>query len=307
MDTVADILSCAAHPRPTALTVGSFDGVHLGHRRLLETLVRAADARGLVPAVMTLDPHPRQLFAPGSAPNILTTAAQKNRLLAASGVGAHFTLPFTRETAAMDREAFVRDVVVRQCGARLLLVGHDFRFGRDAAGSFEYLREHAGTFGLEVARVDALILDGECVSSTLIRERVLQGAVEDAARCLGRPYALEGPVLAGRGIGRTLGFPTANLAPGNLAVPAHGVYIAETLVDGHTWPSAVNIGIAPTVRNEDALVETHLLGFTGDLIGKTVEIIFHRRLRPEQRFSSLEDLKAAIRRDLDTVHAHFSS
>ncbi|MBW7865603.1 MAG: bifunctional riboflavin kinase/FAD synthetase [Candidatus Hydrogenedentes bacterium] len=305
MNTVANVLDSAPPPSPTALTIGSFDGVHLGHRRLLDALVEGASQRGLLPAAMTLDPHPRQFFAPHNAPNILTSNGQKARLLAAAGVQTHFVLPFDAQVARMEPECFVRDIVLGRCNARLLVVGHDFRFGRAAAGTHDYLQENADRFGLEVTQVEALVLGGQLVCSTFIRERILQGEVDALRAYLGRDYAIEGRVVSGRGMGAQIGYPTANIAPHNSAIPAHGVYAAETLVDGTAWPSAVNIGIAPTIRSEEVLIESHLLGYAGDLEGKTVEVVFHRRLRPEKKFPSLDALTAAIAADVEAVRAHF--
>ncbi len=305
MNTVANVLALDSPIAQTALTIGSFDGVHLGHRRLLDTLAKGAATRGLQPAVMTLDPHPRQFFAPHNAPNILTSNGQKARQLAAAGIQTHFILPFNAQVARMEPECFLRDIVLARCNTRLLVVGHDFRFGRDAAGTHEYLKENADRFGLEVMQVDALVLDGQLVCSTFIRERILQGEVDSLRKYLGRDYAIEGCVVSGRGMGVQIGYPTANIAPHNSAIPAHGVYAAETLVDGTAWPSAVNIGIAPTIRSEEVLIESHLLGYSGELAGKSVEVVFHRRLRPEKKFPSLDALIAAIAADVDAVRAYF--
>jgi riboflavin kinase/FMN adenylyltransferase len=287
------------------LTIGSFDGVHLGHRRLLDTLLAKAREIGGIPAVMTLRPHPREFFSPKHAPNILTAPALKERLLEEAGVELLFVLPFNAEVASMDRQAFLEDVVLDRCHARHLIVGHDFAFGRGAAGNYEYLQSVAAVHDLDVAQVPALYLRGERVSSTIIRERVLQGDLEEAEQFLGRKYAILGEVVRGRGMGKQLGFPTANIPPHNLALPAHGVYVAEACVDGVWMPAAVNIGIAPTIRHDSAMVEAYLLDYEGDLVGKTVEIRFHRRLRPEKKYDSLDALIAAIAADVAEVRAFF--
>ena len=298
------------HPAPgegVALTIGSFDGVHRGHRALLDRLNAEARQSGLPSAVMTLRPHPRQFFNPGNAPNILTSDAQKARLLEELGVDALFFLPFDASVANLDREAFLRDIVVGRCDARKLVVGHDFRFGRGAAGTFEYLLETAPGLGVEVCQIDPLFAAGQCVSSTIIRERILQGEVESVEEFLGRRYSIEGEVVRGRGIGHELGFPTANVAPHNSAIPAHGVYAAEALVDGTRWMAAVNIGIAPTIRQEAVTIEAYLLDFDGDLAGRVIEVIFHRRMRPEKKYPSLDALIAAIAEDVAQVRAYFSA
>jgi riboflavin kinase/FMN adenylyltransferase len=160
---------------------------------------------------------------------------------------------------------------------------------------------------MEVCQIDPLFVGGQCVSSTIIRERILQGEMESVEGLLGRRYAIEGEVVTGRGIGNQLGFPTANVAPHNSAVPAHGVYAAETVVDGHPWMAAVNVGIAPTIRQEQMTIEAHLLDFHGNLVGRVIEIVFHKRLRPEKKFSSLDELIAAIAEDVAVVREHFRS
>jgi riboflavin kinase/FMN adenylyltransferase len=254
---------------------------------------------------MTLRPHPREFFTPKHAPNILTAPSQKRQLLEQAGVDVLFVLPFNADVAAMDRRDFLEQIVLRRCNARSLIVGHDFAFGRGAAGNFEYLREVGPELGLAVRQVPALFHHGERVSSTLVRERVLQGDLEEAEAFLGRRYSIVGEVTRGRGMGRQLGFPTANIPPHNLALPAHGVYVAETLIDGVWRPSAVNIGIAPTLQHDSPVVEVYVLDFEGDLVGRELEVRFHRRLRPEKKYPSLEHLIAAIAEDVAAVRAYF--
>ncbi|MBI3192584.1 MAG: bifunctional riboflavin kinase/FMN adenylyltransferase, partial [Pedosphaera parvula] len=180
-----------------------------------------------------------------------------------------------------------------------------FAFGKDAAGNHTYLEAMAPRLGFAIEQVPPLVVEGERVSSTLIREYILQGDLDHVERFLGRKYSIVGEVKRGRGMGAKLGYPTANIEPGNYAVPVHGVYIAEALLDGNRYQAAVNIGIAPTIRHEDIMVEAFLLGFNEDIVGKQLEVIFHRRLRPELKFNSLPDLIAAIGRDVEAVRAYF--
>lgn len=306
MQIVENLLDHSPDPKAVVLTIGSFDGVHLGHRALLDRLVNKARQCSLPSAVMTLRPHPRQFFNPGNAPNILTNDHQKARLLEAVGVDTLFFLPFDASIASLDRAVFLKDIVVGRCRTRKLVVGHDFRFGKGAQGTFEYLAETAPGLGIEVSQIDPLFAGGQCVSSTIIRERVLQGEVESVEGLLGRRYAIEGEVLRGRGIGNQLGFPTANLAPHNSAIPAHGVYAAEAFVDGQRWMAAVNIGIAPTIRQEEVTIEAHLLDFQGDLVGKVIDVVFHKHLRPEKKYASLDTLITAIAEDVAAVRSYFA-
>jgi riboflavin kinase/FMN adenylyltransferase len=182
-----------------------------------------------------------------------------------------------------------------------VIVGHDFRFGKDAAGDYALLLEMGAELGFRVGQVPPLMVDGERVSSTTIRERVLEGDLEEAEAFLGRPYSVVGEVVAGRGIGATLGFPTANVRAHHTAIPAQGVYAAEVLLGNRCYPAAVNIGIAPTIRHEDTVIEAFLIGFNEDIRGREMEIVFHERLRPEKKFASRQELTAAIHRDVETV------
>ncbi len=287
------------------LTIGSFDGVHRGHARIVSRVIEEARERGGTAALMTLQPHPRQFFLPGNAPNILTCLEQKKRLLAAAGLDTLFILPFNAEVAAMPRERFVEEIILDRCHAEKVVVGHDFAFGKDALGNYEYLKERAPELGFDVEEVPPLIVGGERVSSTLVREAVLQGDMAQARRLLGRPYSMLGTVVRGRGVGRGLGFPTANIIPSTGAVPAHGVYAAKALLEGQTHIAAVNIGVAPTIRQADITVEAFLLDFERDIVGESIELEFYRRLRPEKYFGNREELTQAIAADVRSVWDFF--
>ncbi len=288
------------------LTIGSFDGVHLGHQHILQEVVREARACSGMACVLTMSPHPREFFSPDHAPNLLTSDAKKARLFEAAGMDAMLVLPFNHEVASMEPEVFVREIVRERCGAEALIVGHDFRFGRGAQGDYDFLQRIAPGFGFVVRQIEPLLIHGERISSTVIRERVLQGELEEAERFLGRKYAIVGEVITGRGIGKTLGFPTANIKPHHNAVPAHGVYAARVRLDGGEYTAAVNIGIAPTIRNEDIIVEAFLLDFDGRLAGSEIEVVFHKRLRPERKFPSHEALIEQITLDVESVRQHFA-
>jgi len=305
MDTVPDIRAGVSKYRDVVLTVGSFDGIHRGHRLIIDRVTAIARERGGTPAVLTMKPHPREFFSPENAPNLLTSDAKKAQLLAEAGVKVLFVLPFDRRTADMEPEQFIEVLLRSHCDARTIVVGHDCRFGKGARGDVTMLRALGGKLGYAVEEVPPLILGAERVSSTLVRERILQGDLAGAQVLLGRAYSLTGVVVRGRGIGITLGFPTANVRPHHSAVPAQGVYIAEALVDGVRHPSAVNIGIAPTIRQEDLTIEAHLLDFSGDLVGKDIEIVFLERLRSEKKFRGREELQEQIARDIESARAHF--
>jgi riboflavin kinase/FMN adenylyltransferase len=285
--------------------VGSFDGVHLGHRLILREVVRAArEARGSA-AVLTMRPHPREFFSPDNAPNLLTSEAKKLRLFEELGMDAAFLLKFDRAVADLDPVHFLQQVVCGRCHAKHLIVGHDFRFGKDARGDYALLTEQAPQLGFALSQVPAMIVEGERVSSTLVRERILQGDLDNAEGLLGRKYSIHGEVIPGRGMGIELGFPTANIKPHHSAVPAHGVYVAEALLNKGRYPAAVNIGIAPTIRHEDITIEAFLLNFSNNILGRDIEIVFHKRLRPEKKFPSPQALADQIRLDVELVRRHF--
>ena len=306
MRVIEDVLATQEAFPDVVLTLGSFDGVHLGHRLILERVVSHAREINGTPAVLTIRPHPREFFSPDHAPNLLTNFKKKIALFDEAGIEAVFTLIFNASTAALQPEEFIEEIIVGRCAAKAMIVGHDCRFGKGAAGDFELLQRLGKQYGFTSERISALVLNGERVSSTLLRERIVEGDMEEAAALLGRHYSLSGTVVKGRGVGATIGFPTANVEPLHSAVPAQGVYIAEVRIEASLHPAAVNIGIAPTLKQEGLTVEAHLIDFSGDLVGQDVEIVFHRRIRPEKKFPSVEELVAQIGRDVETARVYLS-
>lgn len=305
--TVNNILVTESHFPNLVLTVGSFDGVHLGHREILRTVVAQAKEKGGTAAVLTLKPHPREFFSPEHAPSLLTHDRKKWQLFDEAGIDAVFILPFDGTVASLEPAEFVKKILVERCHVQAVVVGHDFRFGHQARGDFDLLRELAPGHGFSVSQVPPLLMDGERVSSTLIRERLLVGDLEKAAAFLGRPYSLVGEVVSGRRVGTSIGFPTANVEPHHSAIPAQGVYVAKAEVSGCVSPAAVNIGVAPTIRDEDLTIEAFLLDFAGDIGGCEIEITFLQRIRPEMKFPSVSELIAQIERDVDTVRRYFEA
>lgn len=305
MQVIENILDFEETFPNVVLTVGSFDGVHLGHQYILNDVVkRAKDING-TPALLTMQPHPREYFAPDNAPNLLTSFDKKIDLLSEAGIEVLYILPFNAETADIEPEIFIENVLRDHCHAVSLIVGHDCHFGQKARGNFEMLQSFAPDMGFDVKEIAPVTVESERVSSTLIRERILQGDLETVEKLLGRKYSVVGKVKPGRGIGKTIGFPTANVHPYHTAIPAQGVYIAESIIDGENYPSAVNIGIAPTIRNEDITIEAHVLDFDRDINGCEIEVLFHKRLRPEKKFSGKEALIEQIRIDVEAVRAYF--
>jgi riboflavin kinase/FMN adenylyltransferase len=295
-----------ALPAPLArsiLTVGNFDGVHLGHRAILDTVIARARAHGGPAVVYTFDPHPRSVLQPERAPGLLTTLDQKRELLEAAGVDVLIVESFTREFAQLAPERFVREWLHARVGPREVYVGYDFHFGRDRLGSMQMLTELGPKLGFSVTIIPEVTVRGSDLNSTRIRELLQSGDVEEAAALLGRSYAVRGEVIRGEQRGRTLGFATANLAPPNV-LPAAGVYAGWVRRIGaggeRTRIAAVaNVGVRPTFGTQGrVLLEAHLLDFQGDLYAQSLEFAFAARLRAERRFEGPDALRAQIARDI---------
>jgi len=288
------------------VTIGNFDGVHLGHRAILDTVVgRARDLDGDA-VVYTFDPHPRKVLRPESAPGLLTTLDQKVELLEAAGVDVVIVEPFTLEFARVEAGEFVQHCLYERIRPVEVYVGYDFHFGRDREGSMRMLTEQGPRLGFSVTIIPEVTMDDGDVNSTRIRELLAEGRPERAARMLGRPFTVRGEVVQGDRRGRTLGFPTANLQPENEVLPAGGVYAGHVnLLDdgdpprGSRLPAVMNVGRRPTFAGEEMRAEAHVLDFDGDLYGRRVELAFSLRLRAEQKFESVEALRQQIAADVE--------
>jgi riboflavin kinase/FMN adenylyltransferase len=287
------------------VTIGAYDGVHLGHRALLRDLSDRAAAEGLSTVVVTFDRHPASVVRPDSAPKQLTSLEQKLELLAECGIDRTLVVPFDEVRADETAEDFVEEVLVEQLGARLVVVGEDFHFGHGRKGNVELLRRLGAEHGFEVAGVGLTGDGSEAVSSTRIRALIAAGDVAGAAELLGRPHEVRGPVVRGDGRGGPeLGFPTANLAvDDDIALPADGIYAGYfTRADGSVHPSAISVGRRPTFYEPGiapVLVEAYVLHFDGDLYGEPARVSFVEHLRPEQRFDSVEALIAQMKADVE--------
>lgn len=285
---------------PWAATLGFFDGVHLGHRFLLSQLAHQAQERGLRTLAITFSPHPRQVLHSDFRPRLLTTLPEKLELLRAAGVDAAAVLHFTPAVAALTGEEFMHRMLRERLDVRLLTMGYDHRFGSRRADEFADFVHYGASCGIEVVRSEPFSTHDFTVSSSTIRRLLEGGSVERAAQCLGRPYVLAGRVVHGRHVGRALGFPTANLQPlsPERLVPGRGVYAACAELRGTAYGAMVNIGFRPTLDNgSDATIEAHLFDFAADAYGEPLRITFLHRLRDEQRFDSLEALRAQLSAD----------
>jgi riboflavin kinase/FMN adenylyltransferase len=283
---------------PTVATLGVFDGLHIGHQTIIRKVVERAEATRLTPTVVTFDPHPRLTLHPETAPPLLQTLQQRLEALRILGVRQTVVLKFDRELAALTAEAFTRQIVIEALQAKEIYLGRHFAFGNRRGGTIATLQEIGRDAGFIAEEVNEVLLRGRRVSSTLLRQIIQSGGVNVARRMLGRPYGVEGEVVAGRQLGRTISFPTANLQIINRVIPANGVYVTATLIDGAWRRSVTNVGVRPTVSGApDRVVETHVLDFDGDLYGRTLRTRFLHRLRDEKKFSGVDDLRAQIARD----------
>ncbi len=315
MDIVTDPSSCIPPLGGSAVTIGAYDGVHLGHRALLSELQSRARADGLTTVVVTFDRHPATVVRPESAPRLLCDLDQKLELLASAGVDRTVVVPFDAERANETAEAFVEGILVEGLGARLVVVGEDFHFGHGRKGTVALLHEMGRTAGFVVDGV-SLQSDGnergdQPISSTRIRGLVEAGMVEAAAALLGRAHQVRGPVVHGDHRGGTeLGFPTANLAvPDEICLPAPGIYAGwYERPDGSTWKTAISVGRRPTFYGSGGalLVEAYLLDFSGDLYGEEAKVSFVTRLRDEEAFASVEDLVTRMHEDVAEARQRLS-
>lgn len=289
--------------RGVVVALGNFDGVHLGHQAVLRRAVEEGRRRGMRVVAATFDPHPRAVLWPGKQPGLLTTLELRREALERFGADEVRTIRFDKELSKKSPEEFVGEVLVGEVGAEVVVVGENFRFGHRAAGDVRRLAElmesHGGTaIGVEIRGGDG----GGAISSTRIRELLAEGDVRGASRLLGRPYSLRGKVVAGDGRGRSIGFPTANVLPDpGLVVPARGVYAGVVSFDKQSYVACTNVGLAPTFGRGESRVESHLLGFEGDLYGRVVDVSFIERIRPEKRFSGVEELVEQIGRDAEAA------
>lgn len=294
-------------PGRRAITLGTFDGVHRGHQEVLAQLRRAATAPGLDGAcAVTFAPHPREILSPNQVPALLNSRGDRERMLAAAGVELLVVLEFTPALAGLDHETFVRELLLDRLGLAHFVLGHDVHFGRGRGGNTHSVSELGAHLGFVVSQVPSVVVGGQVVSSTRIREALMQGEVEAAVELLGHPHLLSGPVLRGRQLGRSLGFPTANLElPTRRVLPAFGVYAGWARWDDGNWnPAVMNVGRAPTVAEGSApRVEVHLPGRDVDLYDRHLEVAVARRLRPEQKFAGLDELRNAVAADVASLPA----
>jgi riboflavin kinase/FMN adenylyltransferase len=291
--------------KPSVVTIGNFDGVHLGHQKILLGVLERARRANLLSAVLTFYPHPARVLRPAMAPALLATLDQRLRAFEAAGMDAALVLRFDAELAKVSAEDFVQRYLVDTMRAKAILVGGNFRFGHRQAGDVKLLEELGRRSQFEVHVVLPVVADGVVVSSSAIREAVRDGRMEDAARLLGRPFALEGEIRPGTGQGRKLVVPTLNLATEQECLPRLGVYATETVVEGKVYRSATNVGMRPTFDGTRLAIESHLLDFSQQLTAGCMEVRFWTRLRDEQRFAGPQALREQVLKDVAQAREFF--
>jgi riboflavin kinase/FMN adenylyltransferase len=291
----------------TVLTIGNFDGVHLGHRAMLDRLTACARTAGLPAAVLTFEPHPRELFAPEQAPARLSSLREKLNLLENCGIDQVYICRFDRRMAALGAEEFIENLLVRGLSVRHLIVGDDFRFGKGRGGDFALLQQMGEAHRFTVEAMRTVDVDGERVSSSAVRDALAAGDLEHAARLLGRPYGIAGHVIHGDKVGRKLGFPTANIQLKRKKVPMTGVFaVTVSGLGDKDLPGAANLGVRPTLGDSlKPVLEVHLLDYDSDIYRSHLTVNFLHKLRDEAKYASLGALTAQIARDVDATRNYF--
>ena len=293
--------------RPTILTLGVFDGLHLGHQKIMETVVSRAKTIDAIPTAITFDPHPRAVLYPENAPPLLQTLDQRLANFEVLGIEQAIVIRFSMEFADQDAEEFLRHTFHERLQAKEIYLGKGFAFGRNRGGNIELLKKMSEELGFFAAEVEEVSLRGHRISSSKIRQLLKDGKVNLVRRMLGRPYGVEGVIIRGDRRGHTIGFPTANLKPHNRVIPKYGVYVTATLIDGNWKKSITNVGVRPTFENDaEPSIESYIFDFEGDLYGDVLRVRFLHRIRNERKFSGIEELKSQIQKDTETALDYFS-
>jgi riboflavin kinase/FMN adenylyltransferase len=293
---------------PSALTIGNFDGVHLGHRRILRRVAALAREHGWKPSALTFNPHPTRIVAPERASRLMTSPEERAHLMSEEDIEQVLILPFDRSVAQLEPEVFVRHLLIERLGVRAVVVGDNFRFGRDHAGNVRLLAEFGERFGFLTEVISAAECRGRTISSSVIRQAIEKGSVAWAARLLGRPYSLTGEVVKGHGIGSKQTVPTLNLATASEVIPSRGVYLTRThdVVDRRRWNSITNVGYRPTFGSDQELtIETFLLEALEGATPERIRVEFLCRVRDERKFDTPEALKAQILSDVRVARNYF--
>jgi riboflavin kinase / FMN adenylyltransferase len=298
---ITDLKDIATGFEKSVVTLGNFDGLHLGHQELIGKVIARAREIGAASVVVTFRPHPLKILAPEKCPPLISIYEEKIRLFEKLGIDVLVKIPFTRDFAKMSPEDFVKNILCDALGAKEIFVGYNYRFGRGREGTIATLKTLGEKFDFSVREVEQVSLKGEVISSTKIRHLLSDGEVEHAARLLGRTYAITGIVVRGDGRGKGLGFPTANIAPKHSIVPADGVYAVRLFVRDKFYDGIANIGLRPTFGKNVLAIEVHIFEFNEDIYGEEISLYFVGRIRKERKFAAAADLIKQIHADIETA------
>lgn len=283
------------------ITLGNFDGLHLGHQELIKMVIKRAKETGSVSLVVTFRPHPLKILAPEKCPSLISIYEEKIRLFEKLGIDVLVKIPFTLAFSSITPRDFVKRILCGLLGAKEIFVGYNYRFGRGREGNIQKLKELGEEFGFKVIEVEQISLNGEVISSSKIRHLLKDGEVEYATRLLGRHYAITGIVIKGDGRGKDLGFPTANIAAKHAIIPADGVYAVRLFVRDKYYDGIANIGIRPTFNKKDPTTEVHVFDFNEDLYGEEITVYFLQKIREEKKFMNADALIQQIKSDIATA------
>ena len=300
------------HAQNPVLTIGTFDGVHLGHRKIIDRLHDLAKTNNGESVIFTFDPHPRKVVASGENNlRLLTTLEEKIVLFSQSGIDHLIIYPFTPEFSMLTYEEFVEIVLVEQIHTKFLVVGYDHKFGKNRQGDFEFLKKCATRFNFQIEKLDVLLMNEANISSTKIREAIQYGDFETANAFLGYPFMLHGTVVEGQKLGRKIQFPTANIQASDpdKIIPGYGVYAVQVNLRNRTFQGMLNIGSRPTVNNnaDNRSIEVHIFDFESNIYGEQIELVFFKKLREEQKFASIESLKDQLAKDKTDTLGYFQN
>jgi len=286
-------------PNYTVCGVGNFDGIHLGHQKLVETILNYSRAKQLNSLIFTFDPHPSKVLNPNNSAKLIMSKEKKRQIMESYGIDYFVLAPFTQEFSKIDYKDFVYNILIDKCRAKVIVIGFNYKFGYKGLGTAENLKRLCNEVGVETVIIPPVTYEGKIVSSTSVRNLLENGDVKSASKYLGRPFAIEGEVIKGRGLGKKLGFPTANISlDKELVLPAKGVYAVLVTWNKSIYKGVANLGTKPTFNGDDIVFEVHLFDFDGKLYGERLEVAFIQLLRPEIKFSSLEDLAIQVLKDI---------
>jgi len=294
------------YPNPV-LTIGNYDGIHIGHKRIIERVKKRAQETDGTSMLMTFFPHPVSVVKPDKILCLITPLDVRKRLISETGIDVLFVLPFNEEFRQLTPRKFVEDILVKTIAIKELIVGYDFKFGQGGKGNTDLLRQLSTEYGFFFEVVEAITFNGEKIGSNRIRKLIMDGDTNKAESFLGRPYAIEGMVTHGDGRGKGLGFPTVNLKTDYELIPKDGVYVSKIEINGKIFPSVTNIGYNPTFGVNRRSIETHVLDYNGDLYGSYITLYFYEMIRGEIRFESIDALKERIGADIDIARRYFNN